>query len=152
MSEDPPPAEPVPEDPPLEPLAPPGPGPALTPEEIAAGAGEVVTVPAEQWRSMQSQLEEMEQRQRELLAALGSVSDHSNKTITGLQERMRGLEELQVQSSRSASPIRSSSIFPDLPREPESSPMAPPLVRGLTMGINICYCDVSVTKCFLMLL
>ena len=52
---------------------------ALTPEEVSARAGDVVTLPIEQWRSMQQQLEEMERRQRELLAALGSVTDNSNK-------------------------------------------------------------------------
>ena len=72
----------APPPPPLPPLA--------TPEQLSALAGDVVTLPAEQWRSMQAQLAEMEQRQRELLSALGSVTDHSNKTITSLQVRKGG--------------------------------------------------------------
>ena len=64
---------------------PPPPPPLATPEQLSALAGDIVTLPTEQWRSMQAQLAEMEQRQRELLSALGSVTDHSNKTITSLQ-------------------------------------------------------------------
>ena len=122
------PAEPAPPPEPsvdLDPVElPPPPDPSevpslmLTPEEIAARAGEVVTVPVEQWQSMQQQLEEMEHRQRELLATLGSVTEHSTKTITGLQDRVRGLEEQQLASaSRPSSPLRMSSPHPLVRRE-----------------------------------
>ena len=50
------------------------------PEEFpGAQSDAVVTLPTDQWRSMQQQLEEMERRQQELLAALSSVTDNSNK-------------------------------------------------------------------------
>ncbi|GAX75584.1 hypothetical protein CEUSTIGMA_g3028.t1 [Chlamydomonas eustigma] len=72
---------------------------------------ETVSLPMEQWQSMQQQLKEMEQRQKELLVSLASVKNESKKTIATLKERVKSLE---AQGSRQGSPLRSS--FPLLPR------------------------------------
>jgi len=66
---------------------------------------------------MQAQLQEMEERQRKLLAAMASLTDNSNRTITELQGTITELQgrlrsvEGQV-SSRGNSPLRNSSITP----------------------------------------
>jgi hypothetical protein len=58
---------------------------AQVPSNLAAKGQNTISLPIEQWSNMQQKLKEMEQRQKELLAALTLVKDQSNKTISALQ-------------------------------------------------------------------